>query len=251
MWIDYLGRTYRFIDGLSNQVKTIIIIVLLGFTMSIGIQEYSKVILRDYTEQVQSDKELAEEYTKMITPIINSDMEYILDHDEEASNVLLLNYHNTVTSTHGLSYRYLTSLTEKRRGIETSSCIRIWKELEYINYAEELERINSNKFLKVDSLAQYERTFPNLTELLQFSKAESAAFYPIIGVNGPIGMIVVIYKSRKTYDIDYYKRTIAPVIQPMSSLLDYNSIKDRFKENANGVRRELENEQSSNRQTQR
>lgn len=102
----------------------------------------------------------------MITPIINSDMEYILDHDEEASNVLLLNYHNTVTSTHGLSYRYLTSLTEKRRGIETSSCIRIWKELEYINYAEELERINSNKFLKVDSLAQYERTFPNLTELL-------------------------------------------------------------------------------------
>lgn len=37
MWIDYLGRTYRFIDGLSNQVKTIIIIVLLGFTMSIGI----------------------------------------------------------------------------------------------------------------------------------------------------------------------------------------------------------------------
>lgn len=64
-------------------------------------------------------------------------------------------------------------------------------------------------------------------------------------------MIVVIYKSRKTYDIDYYKRTIAPVIQPMSSLLDYNSIKDRFKENANGVRRELENEQSSNRQTQR
>ena len=87
-------------------------------------------------------KVLAEKYTEMITPQVNGHIEHILMEDKDASNVLLLNYHNTLQSTHGLSYRYLTALTEKRRGYETKATIKIWKELEYINYGDELGRIN-------------------------------------------------------------------------------------------------------------
>lgn len=90
-----------------------------------------------------------------------------------------MNYHNTLVSTHGLSYRYLTSLTEKKRGLNTKSCLRIWKELEYINYGEEIEKINDNKSLRMDSIPKYETVLPNLVELLYRSNAVSAAFYPL------------------------------------------------------------------------
>lgn len=68
-------------------------------------------------------------------------MDAILKGDKDASNVLLLNYHNTLNSTHGLSYRYLTALTERRRGYDTKARIKLWADLEYMNYGEEIELI--------------------------------------------------------------------------------------------------------------
>jgi hypothetical protein len=129
----------------------------------------------------------------MIAPSINAYIEKILIRDKDASNVILMNYHNTLMSTHGLSYRYLTSLTEKKRGLETKSCLRIWKELEYINYGEEIEKINESRSLRIDSIPGYIKTLPNLSELLQRSNAKSAAFYPLEGIEGPVGMLIVIY----------------------------------------------------------
>lgn len=229
MSLSRLEAFYGWVNGLGPNVKTIIIIVLTIIVLETNFRSHTQLILQDYTEHVQQEKHLAEEYTKMITPIINGHIEYILTQDQEATNVILLNYHNTLTSTHGLSYRYLTSLTEKKRGLETKSCIRVWKELEYINYGEEIERINENRYLRMDTVNNYGHSFPNLVELLQRSQAKSAAFYPIVGIDGPIGMIVVIYHTEKEYYLGYYNTVIASVIQPLSFLLDYNSVKEKFK----------------------
>lgn len=140
-----------------------------------------------------------------------------------------MNYHNSLVSTHGLSYRYLTALTEKKRGLNTRSCLRIWKELEYTNYGDEIEKINESKSLRMDSIQQYSTSLPNLTELLQRSKAKSAAFYTLSGVDGPVGMLIVIYPVRKEYNLGYYQSIIAPSLQPLTTWLDYNSVKDKFK----------------------
>lgn len=140
-----------------------------------------------------------------------------------------MNYHNTLVSTHGLSYRYLTALTEKKRGLDTKSCLRIWKELEYINYGDEIERINANKSLRMDSIPEYSSRLPNLVELLQRSNAKSAAFYPLTGVEGPVGMLIVIYPIKKQYYLGYYQSVISPSLQPLTTWLDYNSVKDKFK----------------------
>lgn len=225
-----LEKIYCWINNLGPNVKTVTIILLMLVTICVGFKNYAKTILKDYTEQVQKDKQLAEEYTKIITPYVNDCIEKILIADEEASNVILLNYHNTLTSTHGLSYRYLTSLVEKKRGLETKSCLRVWKELEYINYGEEIEKINDNKYLRMNGIDNYKSTLPNLTELLKLSRAQSAAFYPIQGISGPIGMVVVMYQKEKVYRLGYYQSVITPAIHPLISLLDYNSVKDRFKE---------------------
>ena len=39
--------------------------------------------------------------------------------------------------------------------------------------------------------------------------AKSAAFYPIEGIGGSIGMIVVLYPKKKEYYIGYYNEVIA------------------------------------------
>lgn len=229
MSLSRLEAIYGWINNLGPNVKTTIIIVLSVIVVETSFRGHTKLILQDYTEQVQQEKYLAEEYTKIISPSINEYIERILVQDKDASNVILLNYHNSLVSTHGLSYRYLTALTEKKRGLDTKSCLRIWKELEYTNYGDEIEKINENKSLRMDSIQQYSTSLPNLVELLQLSNAKSAAFYRLSGVDGPVGMLVVIYPMKKEYYLGYYQSIIAPSLQPLTTWLDYNSVKDEFK----------------------
>lgn len=231
MLLGKLEGVYKWVDSLNSGVKTLIIIALAFLTIELHFSTHTKAILEDYTEVVHVEKAAAEEYTKIITPAVNEHIMHILKSDEDASNILLLNYHNTLSSTHGLSYRYLTPLTEKKRGYDTKSCLRLWKDLEYINYGDELERINDNQYIRMDSIKSFERSFPNLVTLLEESKAVSAAMYPIMGIDGPIGMIVIIYPTKKEYYLGYYNSVIAPCIQSLSTLLDYNAVRDKFKRN--------------------
>lgn len=228
MTLDKLGTVYNWINKINPNVKTIIIVVLTLLIIHYGYKQSVKSILIDYQNKEVTDKKSAEDYTRLVAPQINYEIESILNEDKDASNVVLLNYHNTLSSTNGLSYKFLTSLTEKRRGINTRSCLRIWKELEYINYNEEIEKINSMKYVCMENIDKYKQQFPNITELLRISEAKSAALYPIIGINGPIGMLVIIYPKEKEYSSDYYRVVIAPVIQPLVSLLDYDSVKQKL-----------------------
>ncbi len=228
MTLDKLGTVYNWINKINPNVKTIIIVVLTLLIIHYGYKQSVKSILIDYQNKEVTDKKSAEDYTRLVAPQINYEIESILEEDKDASNVVLLNYHNTLSSTNGLSYKFLTSLTEKRRGINTRSCLRIWKELEYINYNEEIEKINSMKYVCMENIDKYKQQFPNITELLRISEAKSAALYPIIGINGPIGMLVIIYPKEKEYSSDYYRVVIAPVIQPLVSLLDYDSVKQKL-----------------------
>lgn len=228
MQLGRLEMIYNWINNLGPNIKTVIIIALTIIIIGVCFKSYTKAILQDYTEQVQKDKRLAEKYTEIITPYVNDYCEKILAQDKDASNVILLNYHNTLTSTNGLSYRFLTSIAEKRQGFDSKSCLKIWKELDYINYGEEIERINRNKYLRMDSIESYKKSLPNLVELLQLCDTHSAAFYPIQGVDCYIGMLVVLYPEKKTYHLGYYQSVITPSIQPLAILLDYNSMKEKF-----------------------
>lgn len=220
---------YNTINKLGPNTKSIIIILLAIICVIFSTKNLTMQALQEYHSQQIEDKMLAEEYTRVITPYINDYCQRILDLDANATNVILLNYHNTLVSTNGLSYRYLTSIAEKRRGLETKSCLKIWKELDYINYGEELESINRNNYLTIDDIEQIKNVIPNLYELLSLCGAKSAAFYPIRGIDSWVGMIIVLYPEDKVYPIAYYRNVIMPIIQPLAVLLDYNEVQDKFK----------------------
>lgn len=223
-----LKELYLLINRINPNLKTAIIVILVGVILGGDLKFYIRDVISESYQQEIREKQIAEDYTETIAPLINQYVQTILSLDKDATNVLLLNYHNTLTSSHGLSYRYLTTITEKRRGIETKNCFRIWRELEYIHYEDEIEKINSNQFLRMDSIEPYAKSFPNITDLLEVSNAKAAAFYPIQGISSPVGMIVILYNKPKDYYLGYYNKVIARQIQPIAALLDYRSMKGLF-----------------------
>lgn len=229
MQLGKIKQLYDLVNGINPTMKTLIILLLVGIIAGSTMKYYAKSILEDYTQQAIAEKKIAEQYTQIISPMVNEYIQEILLKDRDASNVILLNYHNTLTSSHGLSYQYITALTEKKRGIDSKNCLRIWKELEFINYEEEFSKINSNQYLIMDSIDAYVTKFPKITELLNMCNAKAAAFYPIEGIGGSIGVIVVLYPKKKEYYLGYYNEVIARQIQALSSLLDYDNMKEMFK----------------------
>lgn len=179
-----------------------------------------------FRQEIQREtkaKQDREQYTIEITPRVHSILEDILTQDEKATNVLLLNYHNTLTSSHGLSYRYLTGLCESFQ--ESNPCIDYWKELDYMNYGEEIQKITIRRCLLMHNVQMFREEYPKFTYLLERSNASSAVFYPIIGVDGSVGMLVVLYKQELSeLTLDDIRKAIAPNIQPLAVLLDYNYV---------------------------
>lgn len=232
MLVSTVKSIFKWLNGINGEVKTIIIMMLAILILNGQYSNQSKYLIDQYIYTAKSEKLVAEEYTKTITPEINARIGQILKSDSDASNVLLLNYHNTVTSIHGLSYLYLTALTEKTQGIDNESYFDVWKELSYVYYGEEFTRIHNTNYLVINDIEDVKASLPKIYKLLFICNAKSAAFYPIKGTNDPIGMIVILYKHKKVYPMDYYQENIIEQIQVFASLLDYTSLKTKM-ENGN------------------
>lgn len=144
--------------------------------------------------------------------------------DPSATNVILLNYHNNNHSSQGFSYKYITYLTEKFRDTEDMH-EEEFKELSYTNYGEEFSKIHNLKYLRVDSIEELNDSFPKLYRKIKSCGAYSVAFYPIEGVQEPVGMIVILYNKIPEYDKEFYIKTISSRIQRLAILLDYNQFK--------------------------
>ena len=231
MYLGKIKQLYDLINGINPAVKTAIILLLVGIVAGSTLQYHTKRILRDYIEYTKDEKKIAEDYTKTVAPMINEYVRELLIKDVDATNVILLNYHNTLTSTHGLSYRFLTALTEQRRGAEAKNCVKIWKELEFINYDEEITKINNTTGVHFHDTDVARRDFPKITELLLLSGAKSASLYPIHGIGGPVGMLVIIYQTEIGHAKNHHDYHASRELQALSSLLDYNNLRELFKDN--------------------
>lgn len=229
MILDYIKKVWNFINKLDSQLKTVIIIILffcLGYPYLI---KQNREALIKYFECVENQNIEDEQYTLKMAHYINECVYNIQEEDQDCYNVLLLNYHNSQTSLQGFKYLYLNCLTESPKGIDSESLKQYWTNLEYIYYEGELNKIRNNGYLRVEDVDSIKTTFPKLYKRLIICEAKAAAFYPIEGFDNPIGMIVVLYKHPKKYSLGFYNRNISPWIQKLSTILDYQNVKDKMK----------------------
>lgn len=227
--LDFIKKVFNFINGLNPTVKTIIIMGLLFWCTQVCLVNQSRLFITDYIESVEYNNRKSEEYSLKVSPKIKRQVENIRNNDTDASNVLLLSFHNTKKSLQGFSYMYLTALTDSPRGIDDESCLDIWTNLPYLQFSDEVEKIRRASYLRIDSLESAKEKFPQLYKKLRLSGACAAALYPIEGIDSegsiePVGMIVVMYDEPKRYYLGYYNECIAPYIQVLSTLLNYNTM---------------------------
>lgn len=221
--LNLLGKVWSWIKDLNPDIVRLICMGLIVWV--IGHYTLDGVVraIRYTNESEQVLKERREQYTIQITPKINQHIKDILLKDHNASNVILLNYHNTLISSNGLSYRFLTALCEQFQGDDSKPTIDYWKELDYMNYGEEIQKINAAGAYVLDSIQKYRNVFPKFTYILERSEFKSAVIYPLMGVDDPLGMIIVGYRTAiNDLDLTYVRKVIAPNIQPLATLLDYN-----------------------------
>lgn len=224
MNLEFLNAIYSWLKKQSPEVVRLVCIALLLWIFGNYTATGVKRILNNSKNTERQDKYEREQYTVDITPEVNRYIQNVLNFDANATNVILLNYHNTLLSTNGLSYKYLTAVCEKFQGEDSRPCMKEWKELDYLNYGEEIQKINASKYIMLEDDDKCMRQFPKFVWVMHNSGIKVACFYPIIGVHEPVGMLIIGYHDKVTdVDLEYIRRLIYPTVQPLASLLDYNA----------------------------
>lgn len=222
MLLDLLKKAIQFFSGMSNDAKLlfVVMVILMFHTNLQNMNNVETLLERERIEKIQAEK-----YTEKVTPLIKTQLRYMLMSDPSASNVILLSYHNSNHSSQGFSYKYITYLTEEPRDEEPLH-EEDFKELSYVSYGEEFARIHNVKYLKADNVEMLRNTYPKLYRKIKNSDAKAVVFFPIEGVMQPVGMVVVLYnKTLPSYDLGFYTRNFSPRIQRLAILLDYNNFK--------------------------
>ena len=220
-WIKYL---WELINKIHPETRSLIIIILFGWILYSQITvETAKQIEEKHNQEIVNNKK-AEQYSRETAIEINQQVQLIAEIDQDAFDVLLLNYHNNTQSLQGYKYLYLSCLTEAPRSLDTPTLQNQWNRLDYIYYADELAKLHRQSFAPFSNIEQIGLQLPKLYRLVRASDAKAITFFTIEGHDNPIGLIILFYKEPKVYDKLYAGR-ILPHIQKLALLLDYEKVK--------------------------
>ena len=217
MW-EKLQNLWLTIDRIPTTLKTVIIFLITIATFYLGIDYITNNTVSEVFLKVKENKKESEDYTKSIAPKINAEVNAILNSDTNISNVLLINYHNSTESINGLSYLYMTTLAE---AYSDSSIKKEWREVYYIDYASELDKIHKKTatIINVDC----NNKFPLLSKRLKYCNSKYSVWFTLRGVTSEIGVLVIIYKNEPPIDMIYYSKNILDGINRLTTLLDYEN----------------------------
>ena len=212
------------LNKIHPETRSLIIILLFGWILYSQITGETGRLIRDRVEQEIVHNKKAEQYSMETGIEINQHVQLISEIDKDAFDVLLLNYHNNTQSLQGYKYLYLSCLTEAPRTLDTHTLKQQWNRIDYIYYADELAKIHGQSFVQFETIEQVGINLPKLYRLVKASDAQAVSFFTIEGYNAPIGLVVILYKEYKKYDVKF-AQGILPCIQRLAILLDYDQSK--------------------------
>ena len=217
MW-EKLQNLWLTIDRIPTTLKTVIIFLTAIATFYLGIDYITNNTVSEVFLKVKENKKESEDYTKSIAPKINAEVNAILNSDTNISNVLLINYHNSTESINGLTYLYMTTLAE---AYSDSSIKKEWREVYYIDYASELDKIHKKTSTVIN--ANCNNKFPLLSKRLKYCNSNYSVWFTLKGVTSEIGVLVIIYKNEPPIDMIYYSKNILASVNRLTMLLDYEN----------------------------
>ena len=220
MW-EKLQNLWLTIDRIPTTLKTAIIFLTSITIFYLGTDYIASNTVSEVFFKVKENKKESEDYTKSIAPKINVEVNAILNSDTNISNVLLINYHNSTESINGLSYLYMTTLAE---AYSDSSIKKEWREVYYIDYASELDKIHKKTSTVINT---HNNKFPLLSKRLNYCNSNYSVWFTLKGMTSEIGVLVIVYKNQPPIDMSYYSKTILCSVNRLIMLLDYEN-KDSY-----------------------
>ena len=217
MW-EKFKDLWSVIDHIPSTLKTLIIFITCLLTFYLITNYITSNTISEVFKTFKENKKKSEDYTKSIAPKINENLNLILNSDTNISNVLLINYHNSTESINGLSYLYMTTLAE---AYADTSIKKEWREVYYIDYASELERIHKTVSTVINTSTT--NKFPLLSKRLKYCGATYSVWFTLKGINSEIGVLVIIYKNIPPTDIIYYSKNILGCVNKLAIMLDYEN----------------------------
>ena len=214
---------WDFINKLTPETRSLIILVLGFWCLYSQITDSTERMINNRSNEEIMYNKKAEKYSREAAIELNRQVQLISDKDQDAFDVLLLNYHNNTQSLQGYKYLYLSCLTEATKSVDTPLLKYQWNRIDYIYYADELAKIHSQSFIQIQNIDDMEKSFPKLYRLVKASDAKAISFFTIEGHDSAIGLIVMLYKNPKEYSRNYHK-VILPSIQKLAVLLDYDNL---------------------------
>lgn len=229
MWsfiCEIFKKLWSCINVIPAELKTLVIVLLsLLLFAQYNKEATSKLISQIKVEQPVSNSDI-EHYTFQMSEQINNYLDNISVVDHDSFSVLLLNYHNTIKSVQGLPYIYLNCIAEETKDYKRIGIGEQWRELQYIYYFDELNAVHKEGQLYLVDSEESMKQFPKLIKKLKACDAKAAHFYPIEGLDNPIGMVVILYDKEVRHDLKYYLKYIDPSIQKLSTVLDSPNIEN-------------------------
>ena len=224
MILKLIKRVWEILNNISPETRNLIIIFLFGYLLYSQITETTRrQICERFQEEVLHNKK-AEQYSLETSIEINHQVQLISERDEEAFDVLLLNYHNNTQSLQGYKYLYLSCLTEASKSLDEPLLKQLWNKLDYVYYADELAKIHGHNFVQIENIEYMGQDYPKLYRLIKASDAQAVTFFTVEGQDSAIGMVIIFYKEPKKYCTGYYTQILS-CIQRLAILLDYENIK--------------------------
>lgn len=153
----------------SNNKCLLIVIALICSTVYITIKNEN--MIKDYITYSERRDYMAEQYSMETAPLINRCIKDIQERDGQCYDVMLIGYHNSKRSIQGYSYLYITTITEKLNGLETSPIADVWKDLDYVYFEDELNIIHNQNYLRIDKVDSIKSVFPKIAHRLEMCGA--------------------------------------------------------------------------------
>lgn len=119
MFLKQIKQIWEFLNKIHPETRSLIIILLFGWILYSQITDETQRLIYEKSQQEILNNKQAELYSMETSIEINRQVQLIAEKDEEAFDVLLLNYHNNTQSLQGYKYLYLSCLTEAPRCLDT------------------------------------------------------------------------------------------------------------------------------------
>lgn len=227
--LNQLKQLWNLIESLPNNVKTLIIIFLMGIALYYGVDSNLKQYITYLSNKAPLEMQEEERYSIEMSEPINNCLKEISLRDKDTYDIILLTYHNTKKTMQGFSYIFLDYLTDYKTDPSKPQVKKYFKELDWIYYSDELKALQSSGYYRCNSLTELQKDYPKLYyDIFRELDLQALAIYNIQGIDSSLGILIVLYDKPKKYYLGYSNQVIYPYVQQLASILDYNNIKRKM-----------------------